>query len=228
MGTQVQQKIAFSATSNTTISVTLDSAPTSGNLLITYLTVDKSSGAITVPTGFTLVLDQVNADCALAMAYKISDGSETTITWNFAAARSYKQTQYLEYSGLDTLDVYAEANSGTSNVTSQTSGTTGTTAQSSAHAFALFSSDSKGNTDAGVAFTNGFTSTYTYTEPGSINTGTSGLYSAEKVLSATGTQETTFSTTGAGDQMIGAIAVFYLAGGGGGGGSNGMYYHAQQ
>lgn len=211
MGTQVQQKIAWENTSDTNISVTLDSAPTSGNLLLAYLTVDKSSGAITVPTGFTLILDQVNTDCSQAMAYKISDGSETTITWNFATSRTLKQCQYLEYSGLDTLDVYAEANSGTSNVTSQTSGTTGTTAQSSAHAFALFSSDSKGNTDSGIAYTNSFTSTYT--DPGSIPTGCSGLYSAEKVLSSTGTQETTFSTTGAGDQMIGAIAVFYQAGG---------------
>jgi hypothetical protein len=226
-GTQVQQKLAYvNSAGSTSITVTLDSTATSGNLLLAYLTVDKSSGAITVPTGFTLIHDYVSSSVSIAMAYKFSDGTETAITWNHANARSMKQAQVLEYSGLNTFDVAAEANSGATSVTSQTSGTTATTASTSARAFALFGSDSKGNTDAGVAYTNSFTSTYT--DPGGINTGCSGLYSAEKDLSATGTQETTFSTTGGGDQMAGAIAVFYQSGGGGGGGANGYYYMGNQ
>lgn len=225
-GTQVQQKLAYvNSVGSTSISATFDSATTSGNLLLAYLTVDKDSGAITVPTGFTLVHDYVGLSVSIAMAYKFSDGTETAVTWNHATARTMKQMQILEYSGLDTFDVSAEADSANANTTSQTSGTTATTASTSARAFALFGSDSKGSTDAGVAYTNSFTSTYT--DPGGINTGCSGLYSAEKDLSATGTQETTFSTTNpTGDQMAGIIAVFYLAGGGPTG--NAYYYMRNQ
>lgn len=225
-GTQVQQKLAYVNASGTTISATFDSATTSGNLLLAYLTVDKSSGAITVPTGFTLVHDYVGASVSVAMAYKFSDGTETTITWTHATARTLKQMQILEYSGLDTFDVKAEADSANVNTTSQTTGTTATTASASARAFALVGSDSKGGTDAGGAWTNSFTSTFT--DPGTYDTGCSGLYSAEKDLSSTGTQETTYSTTGAGDQMAGMIAVFYNSGGGGGPTGNAYYYMRNQ
>lgn len=209
-GTQVQQKLAYSSTINTTITVTLDSTATSGNLLITYVTVDKSATSFTVPTGFTLIHDYVSSQVSIAAAYKFSDGTETAITWTLGGARQYKQAQVLEYSGLDTFDVKAEADSGSSSVTSQSTGTTATTASTSARAFALVGSDSKGSTDTGGAWTNSFTSTYT--DPGGLASGAPGLYSAEKDLSSTGTQTTSYSTTGVGDEMAGTIAVFYQSG----------------
>ena len=86
------------------ISVTLDTPATAGNLLITCVAIDKGSGAITVPTGFTLVQKGEGGISSGAMAYKISTGGETTISWSWVAHEE-GSVWIGEYSGLATTDV---------------------------------------------------------------------------------------------------------------------------
>lgn len=193
------------ASKSDTYSVT----PTSGRLLYTALSVDKDAGTITVPTNFIEIGSHYSSgSISGSHAYKVSDGTEGVVTWNWVNGNN--SVQWLaEYSGIDTLDVQASADSGASSVTSQTTGTTSTTAIADSHAFAIWGVDSFTNADGGRAYTNSFIEQIALFASG----GTCGLVGADKALSSTGTQECTFSTTDSGDQMYGKIAVFNLAAG---------------
>lgn len=226
MATLVQRKTSFSDTTTTTMATTFDSATTSGNVIIVKLSIDKSASTITTPSGFTSILAYNATSVSGAMSYKTSDGTETTITYATVNARMY-QMCIEEWTDVGAFDVSATANSGATSVTSQTSGTTATTANANSIAFAFFGSDSRGGTDAGVAYTNSFVSDGV--DPGgSSGAGNAGYYAANKTLTSTGTQTTTFSTTGGGDQMFGVIAVFADTGGGGGPTGNAYYYMRNQ
>ncbi len=206
--TRVQSKIVYEdpTASPHTITVTLDSAITEGNLIYTAVSIDKDSGAITPPSGYTLIHDFIGDSSegeSIASAFKVAGPSESTsITWNWVTNTSRgAQAAAVEYSGLATsspLDVKAEAASGTTAVTSQTTGTTATTSQADELAIAIMGADSNGNVEVGRSWTNGFTEFLWFTNPPS---GNPGLSVADKILSATGTQESTFSTTSGGDQM---------------------------
>jgi len=92
------------STTTSSITVTLDSAATAGNLLITGVAIDKASGTITVPDGFTLVQKGEGGISSGAMAYKIAAGGETSITWNWTATEE-GSVWIGEYSGLLTSNV---------------------------------------------------------------------------------------------------------------------------
>lgn len=222
-GTVVQTSTNFNdAVGATTQTVTMGATPTSGNLLIAMITYDKNATAITQPTGFTMVQSITGTSTCSAMAYKISDGTENTVSFTSTSGRPF-QMAVREYSGLDTFDTSAFTTYSDTAVTSRSSNTTATTTSATALAIALFGSDSRGNTDAGGAFTNSFVNQSI--DPGGAS-GTSGFYVAIRDLTSTGTYETTYSTSGTGDQMTGMIAVFYLAGGGGT--ANSYYYMGNQ
>ena len=209
MATQEQSQ--HKSGSGTSVNDTYLSTPTSGNVLITAISIDKNSGTITIPSGWTVIgATYVSGSVSGAWAYKISDGTEGTVTWNWATTQFDVVMWLAEYSGIDTLDVQASADSGASSVTSQSSGTTGTTDIATAHAFAIFGVDTFDNVDGGRTYSNSFT------EIDARALDSPGLMIAEKVLSATGTQECTYATTDGGDQMFGKISVFNLAAGGGG------------
>lgn len=194
----------------TTIAATLGAGATAGNLLVTACSTDKDSGAWTPPSGFTIIPDAYNnIDVSLAMAYKVAAGGETTITWT--SANSEEHNMWVgEYSGLTSspLDVYQDANSGTSNTATQSSGTTGTTAQADELAVAIFTVDSA-SIGGTPSYNNGFTQIQQLSD---VNSGNSVLWVATKVLSATGTVECTLTITGGStDQMAGQVATFKAA-----------------
>ncbi|MEE9365601.1 MAG: hypothetical protein V3W44_02845, partial [Dehalococcoidales bacterium] len=216
--TRVQSKIVSEDPNNppgpdiNTISLTLDSAITEGNLIYTTVAIDKNSGTITPPSGYTLIHDYVSSMVSLASAFKVAGPSEsTTITWNWVTTVSRgAQAAAVEYSGLATsspLDVKAEADSGASTSQTQTTGTTATTTQADALAIAKMGSDSSDN----VAATRSWTNSFTEFLWAGITNGNPGLSVADKILSATGTQESTFSTTSVGDELGANIAVFKAA-----------------
>jgi RHS repeat-associated protein len=76
-----------SPTASTTNTVAIAAPPAAGKLLLATLAVDKSSGAITAPPGWTPVEDYVNTSTSQAMAWKIATGSESSVTWTWATAR---------------------------------------------------------------------------------------------------------------------------------------------
>jgi hypothetical protein len=218
--TRVQSKIVTEdpvavTTPTPRISVTLDFAITEGNLIYTAVAIDKDSGAITPPSGYTLIHDfraTAAEGASIASAYKVAGPSEsTTITWSWVNNTSRgAQAAAVEYSGLATsspLDVKAEADSGTTAVTSQTTGTTAATTQADELAIAMMGSDSSSNTSTGRAWSNGFVEFLW----ANVSSGNPGLSVADKILTATGAQESTFSTTDTGDQMAANIATFKAA-----------------
>ncbi len=192
----------------TSKSVTLLSPVAAGNLILAAVAIDKNSGTITVPSGFTLIQDSVNTSVSSAFAYKIATGGEQTITWNWVTA--HLATVWAgEYTGTKTvapvIDQSAE-NSTETVVTSLSAGTTPSTAVDSELAVAMMAADTGTSVDAGRAWSNSFTEINFDIGTGS---GAPGLFMAEKYLTSAGAQSSTYSTTDIGDQMSGAIATFF-------------------
>lgn len=206
---QLEQELLISNNSAVTTSVlTFDATASVNNLLVTAIAIDKDGGTPTITqSGWsTPVIIKANTSSTLVYTYKVSDGTETAVTWNFDS-HTYA-AWFGEYSGVSAasaFDVSASANSGASAVTSQSTGTTGTTGQANSFALALFASDTGTNVDVGRALTNNFT------EGVFENTSTSpAILVADKILTSTGTVETTFSNTDTGDQQCGAMLVFNI------------------
>ncbi len=210
----IQNTTAIVAAAAATITCTLGTAATSGNLIVTIVASDKIAGTYTVPPGFTMINSTSATSVSGAMAYKISTGGETSIQWNQSttSAAGGISCWAAEYSGTATsnvLDVGAEnetSSTGDTAVTSLSTGLTGTTSQANELAIAFIAIDTANNCDASRAWSNGFS------EFGFINNtaaGGVGISVSNKTLSATGTQNSTYSCSGdTGDQIYSAIATF--------------------
>ena len=201
-------------TTQTSLSTTI-TAPASGSLIVTALAVDKSSGTISaVPTGFTAVgTAYVSSSVSGWMAYKVSDGTETSVQWSWTT--SQKASAWVGvWTGVDTSgdpkDQSAQNDSGATAVTSLASGTTGTTTQDNELAIATFMADTYDSVNTGRSYSDSFTEldfSVSATDPSLSNPG---LFIATKDLSATGTQSTTYSCSDTGDQMCAYIATFLV------------------
>ena len=203
---RIQQVDAIDTTAVTSHVITIASA-VAGRLLIGVLATDKTSGGITIPAGWTRIgTDYDQTDVSFAMAYKVAAGGETTITWTSVTAQA-ATLWAAEYSGTASapLDVNSRATSGVTAVLTLSTGTTGATAQNNELALSFMASDTSNNTDLTRAWTNSFVEIAYNTTSGSARPG---LSVAEKFLVATGTVETTFTTTDVGDQMIAAVVTF--------------------
>jgi len=172
--------------------------------LIAALTVDKDSGAITIPAGWTLIgTAEFGNTVSGAFAYKISDGTEGAVAWTWTNSEASHVIWISEYSGITALDVFAEADSADADVTSQTTGTTAANTADNSLAVAIWGADTSSNVDNGPAYTNGFTELHPF-DPGALV----GMAIATKILTGTAAVESTFTTTGTGDAMYGKVAVF--------------------
>lgn len=188
---------------------------TAGNLLIFHIgrsAAHGGGGTWGTPTGWTDLPNSTPGSGNMSSGgwYKISDGTETSVTTNGTLEAGAWHATVTEYEGpfaASPLDVTAdnETNIGTI-VTSQTSGTTGTTAQADELAIAMFGADSAASVDTGRAYTNSFTEVIF--SNAAVSPGRGASIIAKKVLSATGTVESTFSTSDVGDEMYGAMATF--------------------
>ncbi len=214
--TQVQNVTNFTSTSSNTVTCTLGSAATAGNLLVTVVGTDKTAGTYTVPSGFTMIQNTSATSVSGAMAYKVATGGETAIPWSQSTSTGSIACWVAEYSGTATsnvLDVSAENESSSSSDTSVQSlstGTTATTSQANELAIAMMAPDTMSNVDGGRAWSNGFAET-AFVNVGI--TGGTGLSVAIKNLSSVGGQSSVYSTTDTGDQMYAAIATFRAGGG---------------
>jgi hypothetical protein len=159
-------------------------------------------GTITVPTGFTLIHDYVSANVSGAFAFKVSDGTETSVQWTWTTSDN-AQGWCGVYTGLTAtpFDVSQEANSGVTAVASQTTGTTAATAQADELAVAVMAVDTGANVSTNRAWTNSFSE---FAWAANDN----GLSVAQKILTSTGTVETTFSGEAGTDQMWCSVVTF--------------------
>jgi hypothetical protein len=141
---------------STSLSVPI-TTPTAGNLLIAGVASDKNAGVYTYPSGFTPLNESISTSVSSAMAYKIAAGNETTIDWSQTGTATAGMSAWVgEYSGVDTLDVKAEATTDETVVTSRSTGTTAATSFVEELAIAMMGVDTALSVDAGRAWSNGF------------------------------------------------------------------------
>lgn len=208
---------AESRSAITSCVVNLDVTPTAGNVLVTWCAWDKSVGTWTAPSGFTTIASVVGASTSGALAYKVSDGTETSVTWTGTTAGSGQIAWLAEFTpchvGSSTSPTYSD--------TVVTSVSTGTAASDTGLALAFLTTDTSTNTDGSPTWSNGFTgfgaADYATDAGGSIgslsySTGTwfiggdPMLGAAYKVITAEAA-ETTYSCTDTGDQMWACLVV---------------------
>lgn len=211
VATIVQDK-GLKVENDTTPAVTLDSVATAGNILISIIAVNGGTLPFTAPSGWTLDDSAASStNASVAVAYKVSDGTEQVIEWTHSGAGTNDSDIYvMEVSGLTDTTPHVTTVLNSSAGGSKTSWTTGTTDPTTADdtfAVAFMGSQDSRRTETGRAWTESFSEVY-YFLPTGIPPG---LSVAAKILSATGTVESTFSTTDDGDQMVTGILVWEIA-----------------
>lgn len=203
---------------------TWDSTPTSGNILISVAVNGRNNTTPFVPpSGWTLAQDEGGTACGIGIAYKESDGTETTQQWTTAAAAGLMEIWIGEYSGL-TGSTPVDSNTGTTGGSTATSIGTGTATATSSDTFAIVAAviDNRASPTSGRAWTNSFVSFYT-----ELNTisGGPGVDIASKTGIGSGSVDSTFSYTGSADQLRATIMLWDVASAAAG---NPWNYYAQQ
>lgn len=200
------------------VTVTYPSAPTAGNLLIVLVgrgATHGAGGAWGVPDGWNKVHDSgINVgNVGGALFWKIAVGDESGFASVDTNPQGAWQVSWAEFEGsfeASPLDVSAEnADNLATVVTSQTSGVTGITAQNDELAIACWVTDRMDTCQDGRSYSNLFTEVIFSDDA----TARPAAIIAKKVLSATGTVESTFTTTDTGDEMYGVVATFKKSGG---------------
>lgn len=202
---------AIGVASDRSVSATLGTTATAGNLLVTFVGLDKNALAI-APSGFTLISSSFSnnvdgASCGLA--YKVADGTEQTISWGID--KNNVGTMWVgEYSGLATvsvLDKNVYINSGVNKINYLYSpGTTEATTQANELAIAGYAIDSSSSLTAATHWDDGYSTRAEIITI--INSGTPGISIGEKVLSTAGTQTADFNMGYTNDQACMALATF--------------------
>ncbi len=200
----------------TTGQLIYNAVPTAGNILVTFCSMDKDAGTITTPTGWTTI-ETHNGSGSISggMAYKIAEGTEAekTVTWNWTTAVEEYRMWVCEYSGIDTLDVSVQDESGGSVVNDQSTGTTAATSVGDSFAIAVFNADTSNKCNGGQTVDSGGSATggsFTFLHS-MQDDDFCGLSVATRQYTGTGTVEAEHHNTDTGDQMAGWMAVFNLA-----------------
>jgi len=201
----VQAKNAVDVTA-TSITATFDSTPTQNNLLVSVLGASGGIGTITQPTGWTMVtgtpLDSAgnspnSGGRPVACAWKIAGAGESSaVTWS--GNSNAMSCSAIEVSGLVTsspVDQVTAAAFSNSVVSSLNLGTTGTTTVANEVAIAFCVDAAR----TGQSLTNGFTL---------VDADGSRAIMGYKILSATGTVQTTAAWTSGTSTCAGGIVTF--------------------
>jgi uncharacterized protein (TIGR03437 family) len=170
-----------------TISLTLASPPTPGDVLVAAVVVpDSSSPAFDTPSGWTRPFTPARG----AVFWRVSTGTERTVTVNLSAGQpaSVLRMWVVELNGADTTNPFDRSGSAVFS-SAQTSATPTTSAATSQPAeWALTVVAQNGSNGGGGSASNGFNL---------LAIGNSRDIAASKVLTATGTVSTTISWTSA-------------------------------
>jgi len=201
----------------TSLSPSLAGTAASGNLLVVCAALARSPSTLTGPSGYALIGESGSSgNLSYGLWWKESAGTETgaTVSWTDNGSGAVSIVEY-DSAGLDlsALDASGEdlTNESTS-VTSQASGSA-SNSQNTAFAVVLIAADLATGIRDGRTYSNSFVEDIN--QVGSNNSRAGG-YIASKVLSATGSNTTTLSSSDSGAFATGAIAVWSAAGGGGG------------
>lgn len=192
-------------------SVSLGSAPASGNLLVAFVGADKNSGGYSI-SGFTNALDITGSSTSLHVMWKISAGTETSVTFTRTGGNSPSGDTlwYAEYSqtGVGSFVVCSSASTPYSDSNTRTRSTnTARNALYDGLAFGAWAVDTYDS--IGIAsYTNGYTEQHGYFDhTGPL--GTAGLLVATDPVSIAGNTSCTMSYEwGTADQIAGGVVVF--------------------
>lgn len=203
----------------TLTSPTLGAAPTAGNLLVSTASARWGAsgpvGTWTDPAGWSpgFTIAPMEAHNA-TLAYKVSNGTETTVAWSATGTTSPNHIGLYEYSGITTpaLDKTSVSGTGATNATSAATGSTGTLGATSGLAFVIGLSRTAA---AANTFTvdSGFTETF---DDGS-NNGSVGYNEVHAWLEFAASTALNVTTSSSGSTRRGAGIVTFIASGGGGG-----------
>jgi len=203
---------------DTSVTVTLDSTPTEGNLLVaSHYTGAPDSSA---PAGFSEAVALTHVDDEGAIYYKVAGAGESTSITAGASTTKNNMLNVLEIEGpwnATPLDQTASDGPNYS-VSSQTSGTTSTTSQADEFAVALITVDDVGKTLSG--WTNSFVER-------SDNGGPIYKFAAvaTRLLTSTGAYETTATISASSYAAVGGIATFKKSAAGGAVGAIPVFMH---
>ena len=191
----------------------LGSNPASGNLLIATFGSDRTNRTVSsAPSGFTLLHDTLGGG-RWTWYYKISDGTEQTASLSWSGNVS-GVGEYLEYEWDGTTPTVTKNDDQTNingSVTTQASGAA-TPTTSTNILIAVHGTDKSQNSNNAQAVDGSWSEDALFYAVVGGHLKVSSLVNA-----ATSSQEATHTSSGVGDEMYGAIAVFDSAGGGGGG-----------
>ena len=210
----VQVQKATGATSGSAASVTASYAtgPTQDNLLV-LVHHYRDTGTVTLPSGWTQAVTRAADQSTITIAYKIAGAAEGTGVTVSVSAADHQTLTIFEYSGIDTT---APLDQTASNAETPPPGitdcSTGTTATTSVPVELLIAGVGLAGDGGGWlnTWTNGFTQQSTVASSGIPSTFRSDSSTADRIVSATGTFETTESwSSSKGCQT--AIATFKVA-----------------
>lgn len=186
-----------------TKTLTLASAPTSGNLLVIRFVSDVIP---TTPTNWNRPSAYSGGSSDTSLFCKISDGTETSVT---LTAAGQTVAVYDEWTGNISSSI-ANCRDQTATATNSTgTGTTGTTAQADELALAVLGAGAS-SSGAFSAWTNSFTETNDLQSPAGPGSEVTGGF-AELILTATGTYSTAATNAAANSVRSGQITTFKAA-----------------
>jgi len=205
--TFVQQATGSSGAASTTLSAVFGVAPTSGNLLVLLMAGDKNTGAMTL-AGWTITYELLSTSVSLYLAWKVSDGTETTVSPSWATSSAAGNMAWVgEYSDIaaGTWTLLQSASSITDETAVATKAT-GTTAATSADGIGIAAAAVDSNTS--VTTVDPWGSSYAIRHSSTGGGGRGAVFVAEKLEPASMAATSTFTFTGTADQTSAAIGVW--------------------
>lgn len=218
-GSPVEEQTKTDSVNNiTSLGIAFDTTPTTGNLLVAIVAIDKASGTITPPSGWTTVVEYTGGTGVSGGIYtKVADGTNPTNTWTWSAtlgctivlkefSLSGGGTPSVVFSDIDTTNA-----STTARTTGELDG--GSTAYDNTYVLVAAMNDTYTSFDGGAkSWTNGYTNIELvgniFGEPG-IQVG------YKEIATAGGSTATTFSYTGdSADEIMGVMIGIAAVGGG--------------
>lgn len=203
---QASAAAAFVQTANaqsnnsSTLTPTLGTTATSGNLLVVVCSISVNA-TFTTPTGFSVAISQ-SGTMSQVIYYKISNGTETSATCTFGTS-GFVGAHISEYSGIDSTGTLLTTGSATGTGTAVSSGSLTTTVDNAL----LFAAVSVQANSSYSAWSNSFTERNDFATGGGNPNQRKTYGSADRSVATTGTYTTT-ATAGGSGEWRGQIVAF--------------------
>ena len=193
--TQVQKASAGTAGNASSISATYGSTPAQDNLLV-LVHHYRNTGTLTLPAGWTEAVSQQGSGSTITIAYKVAGAAEGTDVTVSVSPSGHQTMTIFEYEGLSIVTPLDQTASNF-DITTTTSCSTGTTPTTTGADQLLIAGIGLNGTSDGWAntWTNSFSQQSTVVSTGGSAANRSASSTADRIVTATGTYETTESWT---------------------------------